>query len=75
MSILTEKNGGTVGAKSIAMNPTADFFGQSELRIITPNFWERILSDEQLRHCNNLEKLLAGCEIIAVLDGADLLAA
>jgi len=59
----------------LLMNPTADFFGQSELRIITPNFWERILSDEQLRHCNNLEKLLAGCEIIAVLDGADLLAA
>jgi hypothetical protein len=57
------------------MNPTADFFGQSELRITTPNFWERILSDEQLRNCNNLEKLLAGCEIIAVLDGADLLAA
>ena len=59
----------------LPMNPTADFFGQSELRIITPNFWERILSDEQLRNCNNLEKLLAGCEIIAVLDGADLLAA
>ena len=57
------------------MNPTADLFGQSELRIITPDFWERILNDEQLRNCNNLEKLLAGCEIIAVLDGRDLLAA
>lgn len=57
------------------MNSAADFFGQSELRIIIPNFWERILGDEQLRDCNNLEKLLAGCEIIAVLDGGDLLAA
>jgi hypothetical protein len=31
--------------------------------------------DEELRECDNLEKLLAGCEIIAVLDGRDLLAA
>jgi hypothetical protein len=57
------------------MNPTANSFDQIDFRTTTPNFWERILSDEQLRNCNNLEKLLAGCEIIAVLDGADLLAA
>jgi len=39
------------------------------------DFWIRILNDEELRHCDNLQKLLAGCEIIAALDGVDLLAA
>jgi hypothetical protein len=57
------------------MNNPVDLFGQSELHVVTPTFWTRILNDEELRECNNLEKLLAGCEIIAVLDGRDLLAA
>ena len=52
-----------------------DLFGQSELRVATPAFWKRILNHEKLRESDNLEKLLAGCEIIAVLDGRDLLAA
>jgi hypothetical protein len=39
------------------------------------DFWIRILRDEELRHCDNLQKLLVGCEIIAALDGVDLLAA
>ena len=52
-----------------------DLFGQSELRIAPSTFWKRILNDEELRKCDNLEKLLAGCEIIAALDGRDLLAA
>jgi hypothetical protein len=56
------------------INPV-DPFGSSELHIMPPTFWKRILEDEELRECNNLEKLLAGCEIIAVLDGRDLLAA
>ena len=38
-------------------------------------FWQRILNDETLRNCDNLEKLVAGCEIIAALDDLDLLAA
>ena len=59
----------------LLMNPTANSFDQTDFRAAIPNFWERFLNDEQLRNCNNLEKLLAGCEIIAVLDGADLLAA
>jgi hypothetical protein len=42
---------------------------------ITENFWFRILRDEKLRDCGDLEKLLVGCEIIAALDSADLLAA
>jgi hypothetical protein len=39
------------------------------------DFWPRILNDEQLCNCDNLQKLLVGCEIIAALDGVDLLAA
>jgi len=39
------------------------------------DFWKRLLRDEELRHCDNLQKLLVGCEIIAALDGVDLLAA
>lgn len=38
------------------------------------NFWRRILRDEKLRDCDDLQKLLVGCEIIAALDGVDLLA-
>ena len=57
------------------MSNPIDLFGQSELRVATPAFWKRILNDEDLRERDDLEKLLAGCEIIAVLDGRDLLAA
>ena len=39
------------------------------------NFWFRILTDEELGDCDNLQKLLVGCEIIAALDAVDLLAA
>ena len=39
------------------------------------SFWERIVEKEELRGCEALEKLLVGCEIIAALDGVDLLAA
>jgi hypothetical protein len=43
--------------------------------VARPVFWLRILRDEQLNNCENLRKLLVGCEIIAPLDGIDLLAA
>lgn len=39
------------------------------------NFWARILEDEILSDCDNLQKLVVGCEIIAALDAVDLLAA
>jgi hypothetical protein len=39
------------------------------------NFWVRILGDETLSDCDNLQKLIVGCEIIAALDAVDLLAA
>jgi hypothetical protein len=38
-------------------------------------FWHRLLNDEQLSACDDLEKLVIGCEIIAALDMVDLLAA
>jgi hypothetical protein len=37
------------------------------------DFWRHILRDEELRQCDSLQKLLAGCEIIAALDSVDLL--
>jgi hypothetical protein len=57
------------------MNPPLDLFGQSSLRAITPNFWERLANDEQLQDCSALEKLVAGCELIAALDQIELLLA
>jgi hypothetical protein len=39
------------------------------------SFWQRIVNHQDLRDRTNLEKLLAGCEIIAALDRVDLLAA
>ncbi len=47
----------------------------TETNNFSADFWIRILQDEELRHCDNLQKLLVGCEIIAALDGVDLLAA
>jgi hypothetical protein len=47
----------------------------NERRIRAIDYWLCILGDEQLDHCENLEKLLIGCEIIAALDDVDLLAA
>jgi hypothetical protein len=53
----------------------ATFIESNETRISAGDFWLRILHDEELRDCDNLQKLLVGCEIIAALDGVDLLAA
>jgi hypothetical protein len=44
-------------------------------RSVAENFWFRILTDEELGDCDDLQKLLVGCEIIAALDAVDLLAA
>jgi hypothetical protein len=53
----------------------ATLLGSTETKIPAADFWLRILRDEELRNCDNLQKLLVGCEIIAALDGVDLLAA
>ena len=57
------------------MNQAVDLFGQSEFRAATPGFWEKFLNNESVRELTDLEKLLAGCEIIAALDGLDFLPA
>ncbi len=41
----------------------------------TVAFWQRIINDGALQGCNDLEKLVAGCEVIAALDDLELLAA
>lgn len=61
--------------KEIGMLIPATFIDSNENKIPATDFWLRILGDEELRDCDNLQKLLAGCEIIAALDGVDLLAA
>ena len=43
--------------------------------VISGDFWLRLLNDEQLNDCDDLEKLVIGCEIIAALDMVDLIAA
>ena len=48
---------------------------QSRLRRVPANFWELFLKDEQLLGCDDLEKLVAGCEVIAALDHIDELLA
>jgi len=48
---------------------------QPAVRRIPVNFWELFLNDEQLIGCDNLEKLVAGCEVIAALDQIDELLA
>jgi hypothetical protein len=42
---------------------------------VPANFWELFLRDEQLLGCDNLQKLVAGCEVIAALDHIDELLA
>jgi len=44
-------------------------------RPIQSDFWVRILEDESLSDCDDLQKLVAGCEIIAAVDAVELLAA
>ena len=66
---------GMWGAKYSNMIPTTDFVRISPALGHSPSFWERILKDDALSGCDDMEKLLAGCEIIAALDGVDLLAA
>ncbi len=57
------------------MPSTIDPFGQSSLRALPANFWERLVNDEQLSDCSPMEKLLTGCELIAALDQVALLQA
>ena len=57
---------------SFVINPTLRSNSTENSSI---GFWQRILNDGALDNCADLEKLLAGCEIIAAVDDLDLLAA
>ena len=59
--------------RGIMLNPAV--IESHSSRSAAENFWARILADEELGDCDNLQKLLVGCEIIAALDAVDLLAA
>jgi hypothetical protein len=38
-------------------------------------FWLRLFNHKELRDCDDLEKIVIGCELIAALDAVELLAA
>ena len=60
--------------KSNVLNPTLVIESRKR-NSPADNFWFRIVTDESLRDCDDLQKLVVGCEIIAALDAVDLLAA
>lgn len=66
---------GTSAANASSMFSTVDLFGGSDFRAMTPSFWQRLLNDDALADCGDLEKIVIGCELIAALDDAELLAA
>jgi hypothetical protein len=55
------------------LNPAA--IDCAKTKPLASDFWFRIVNDEQLQDCDDLQKLVIGCEIIAALDAVDLLAA
>jgi hypothetical protein len=59
--------------RAVMLNPA--IVGPAKSNIISGDFWLRLLNDEQLSACDDLEKLVIGCEIIAALDIVDLIAA
>jgi hypothetical protein len=48
---------------------------ETPVREKQPGFWEQLLVDPSFDGLTDLEKLVAGCEIIVALDDLDLLAA
>ena len=58
--------------QSVVINPT---LRPSTFETVAAGFWQRFINDSALQHCDPLEKLVAGCELIAAVDDLDLLAA
>jgi hypothetical protein len=56
----------------MSLNPE---FSRAQTEQNRMTFWQRLVGEQKLQPCTSLEKLLVGCEIIAALDGVDLLAA
>lgn len=66
---------GMHGAKEASMLIPGTLFESNKTVLRATDYWLCILGDEQLDNCDNLEKLIVGCEIIAALDDINLLAA
>jgi hypothetical protein len=70
---ISAEGGGMCAAKGCFMiNPAVGPMTPSEL---SEGFWLRLFNDESLRGCDDLEKIVIGCELIAALDAVELLAA
>jgi hypothetical protein len=73
-SVTPPRRGGTCVAKKFAMlNPA--ILESAKTNRAPSDFWLRLFNNEALSDCDDLEKLLVGCELIAALDAIDLLAA
>ncbi len=49
--------------------------GLVSINVKDANFWLRLFNDEAVRSCDDLEKIVIGCELIAAVDAVELLAA
>jgi hypothetical protein len=54
------------------INPTLH---PTTFETVAASFWQRFINDCALQGCDDLEKLVAGCELIAAVDDLDLLEA
>jgi hypothetical protein len=54
------------------INPTLH---PTTFETVAASFWQRFINDSAVQDCDALEKLVAGCELIAAVDDLDLLAA
>ena len=71
LSRLAGKRGTHTAKEAAVINPTVTSASIEQTAIA---FWKRIINGGALQNCNDLEKLVVGCELIAVLDDIDLLA-
>ena len=54
------------------INPTLH---PTTFEAVAASFWQRFINDCALQDCDDLEKIVAGCELIAAVDDLELLAA
>jgi len=70
----SRRGGGIAVAKHASMlNPAILEIGKAN--DVGADFWLRLFNHEELRDCDDLEKIVIGCELIAALDAVELLAA
>ena len=65
-------DGTTRANQFLVINPTVR---PTTFETVSASFWQRFINDSALQDCDPLEKLVAGCELIAAVDDLDLLAA